>query len=688
MGKRSLKKKRPSNAVPATKTQARTRAPAKWNLFLLQGMIIAVASFWIFWPALHGDWLWDDDFDIVHNTAMQGPAGLWKIWFEPGSQIDYYPVKASVQWIQWNLWGLDSFGYHLTNLLLHILSGLLLWRLLAKFGLRLAWLGGLLFVIHPVQVESVAWIAELKNTLSLPPFLLAMCAFIDYDEYKRLRDYLLAVGLFLVAMLCKPTMVLFPVIILLHAWWKRNSIQWSDFKASAPFFAISLALGMLTLFVGTWWYQKNHSQPPANVLLGGPLSRLACSGLTIAFYFSKCVLPVGLLTNYPKWVVDPPSPIQFLPWLVFAILFGWFWINRNGWGRHALFGFGFFFLNLLPFSGLTSTFYMNFTWVMDHFLYIPLIGLIGLAVAGLENIDLRLPAQMRSFGIGLTIFLMALLAWESRGYAGLYINQKNLWTYTLERNPQAWFAHCALGFALAKAGEPAEAIDQFNQSIRINPGYVIAHFGLGTALQQNHQLPEAIDQFNLALKLGPDYAYARNNLGLALMQAGQTDEAIEQYRLALKLDPGYVESFYNLGNALSQANRLSEAIKQYQSALAIDPNYTAARINLGNLLARQGHLDEAVQQMKEIIRIDPANAEAHNNLGGMLGQQNHLAEAIEQFEQAVRINPAYVQAHNNLGYALAQSGRTAEAIEQYKLSLKLNPDDPSVQNQLARLHGQ
>jgi hypothetical protein len=152
----------------------------------------------------------------------QSPTGLWSIWFEPGSQLDYYPIKASVQWLQWHLWGMDTLGYHLTNVVLHILSALLVWRLLSKFGLRLAWLGGLIFAIHPVQVESVAWIAELKNTLSLPPFLLAMCAWIDYEERGKAKDYFLALGLFLVAMLCKLTVVLFPLVILLYAWWRRG----------------------------------------------------------------------------------------------------------------------------------------------------------------------------------------------------------------------------------------------------------------------------------------------------------------------------------------------------------------------------------------------------------------------------------------------------------------------------------
>src|SRR5271170_4808966 len=167
-------------------------ANLNWKLLLLRALLIVAAGFWVFAPALRGDWLMDDDLYVTQNVLLNDPARLWKIWFAPGSLIEYYPIEASAQAIQWRLWHMDTLGYHATNLLLHLASALLVWRLLGKFGLRLAWLGGLIFAVHPVQVESVAWIAELKNTLSLPPLLLAMCAYIDYEERGKKRDYFLA----------------------------------------------------------------------------------------------------------------------------------------------------------------------------------------------------------------------------------------------------------------------------------------------------------------------------------------------------------------------------------------------------------------------------------------------------------------------------------------------------------------
>ncbi len=238
---------------------------------LLGIVIFTLLGFLIYSPSLLGDWLWDDEADISHNLITQSPNGLWSIWFQPGTQVDYYPIKASVQWIQWHLWRNDMLGYHLTNVVLHIVNALLVWRLFNRLNLRLAWLGGLIFLIHPANVESVAWIAELKNTLSMTPFLLAMTAYIDYEESHRARDYWLALGLFLAAMLTKTSMVMFPVVILLYVWWKRGRIRGSDLWHSAPFFAVSLLLGLVTVEVGHW-YDIIHAQVSNPVLIGGPLS--------------------------------------------------------------------------------------------------------------------------------------------------------------------------------------------------------------------------------------------------------------------------------------------------------------------------------------------------------------------------------------------------------------------------------
>ena len=578
-----------------------------------QAAVIIVAAAVIFWPTLHGDWLWDDDTDITQNPFTQSANGLWSIWFEPGTQFDYYPMKASVQWAQWHLWGNDTLGYHVTNLMLHIISALLVWRLFHKLGLKLAWLGGLIFAVHPVQVESVAWIAELKNTLSMPFFLLAAIFYLDFDEQRRPRDFMFSVGCFLLAMLTKPAMVMFPVVILLYAWWKRGRIGRDDLKASAPFFAVSLVMGWVTLRCGVW-YNELHPLSYQGPELGGILSRLALTGSSLAFYFWKSIWPTLLLPIYPQWSVAPPSLLQFLPWPLLGGFLFWFWTKRQSWGRDVLFGTSFFLLLLLPFCDVVSANYMGVTWVMDHFLYIPILGLIGLVIAGLERATRWMPKPACIMGIGLLAgILMAMIA-ESRGYAENFVNQEVLWTYTVARNPEAWLAYNDLGKTLCQKGRVDEAIPQFQKALEIHPNYAEAYNNLGSALAQKGQVDEAMIQYQKVLVINPNVAETHNNLGQIFLQKGQLDEAIAQFQLALEINPNFAEIHTNLGNSLSKKGRVDEAMIQFQEALEINPDYVDAHSDLGLALLQKGQADQAVEQFLDVIRINPGDRNAQKNL--------------------------------------------------------------------------
>jgi len=530
MAKRSNKKRRTLPVVQSQK--ARTpkiplgKRAIQIGLLLLQALVIVAGVVWIYWPALHGGWLMDDDYYITKNALLRDPYGLWNIWLAPGSLVEYYPIESSAQWFQWQLWGDDSFGYHVTNVVLHAINALLVWRLFSKFGLRLAWLGGLLFAVHPAQVESVAWVAEFKNLLSLLPFLLAMGSWIDYEERKRDRDYFLALGLFLIAMLCKITMSPFPVLILLYAWWKRGRIGWSDVKVSVPFFIISLALGVTTILAGIW-YTPGHALE-VFVPLGGFFSRLACAGLSISFYLAKFFLPGWLLPMYPQWILDPPTLGQFLPWPVFAGVLYWLWTKRHGWGRHVFLGLGFFLLFLLPFIGFHSISFMRFTWVMDHFLYLPLVGFIGLLIAALGHVDELLSPATRPYRIGIVAALIALLVFDSHSYAKMYIGQEALWTYTIEHNPEAWPAYNNLGNTLSDAGRLQEAMERYKQALILNPEYSEAHANLGIIYARTGRLSEGIKESEEALRINPDFPLVRDNL--AQMQAIQQAQAAQQQK--------------------------------------------------------------------------------------------------------------------------------------------------------------
>jgi lipoprotein NlpI len=554
---------------------------------VLRALVIIAAGFAIYWPALRGDWLWDDDILISQNAMVQSPDGLWKIWFQPGSMIDYFPLTVTVEWIEWHLFGNNTLGYHLVCLTLHLIGALLVWRLLGKFGLRWAWMGGLLFAVHPIAVESVAWIAELKNTLSLPPFLLAMLFWIDFDERRQTRDNMLALGFFLAAMLCKTTMVMFPVVILLYAWWKRDRINWRDLETAAPFFVVSFVLGLVTVF-----FVQHSNTFHQGVPFGGPLSRLACAGLSIAFYFSKCVLPVGLMPIYPRWNVDPPSLVQFLPCLVLAATLFLLWKKRNEWGRHALLGLGFFLILLLPFCGFVTGSYMRFSWVMDHIVYLPLIGIIGLAVAGIESLNNRLPIHLRYGSIALAIIVL-IAAVSSHSYAGIYTSRTTYWTFALQQNPHAWLAHNNLANELEKSKRHSEGLVHFTLALQDKPDYVEALFNRGLARMILDDPAGSMADLNQAIALEPDASPAYFGRAVLLLSQGDATDALsdlQQYGQRVPHDPQadyaqlWIWIIRNQQGQKAQADQeLSAALSQKWNAAPDAWASQNARILLGRI---------------------------------------------------------------------------------------------------------
>jgi protein O-mannosyl-transferase len=608
----SSKKKRKAAAGRRRKTEPAKNLPPvtgfPWKKLLRVGVILTTVG-WIFSPVFHGDWLWDDDILIRGNLLVHHPAGLWKIWFDPTRLVDYFPLKASIEWIEWHLWGDDTLGHHLVSIGLHAVNSLLVWKLLNKFGLRLAWLGGLLFALHPIMIESVAWISEFKNTLSLAPFLLAVCAYLDYEERGRRSDYLRALVLFVIAMLCKTTMVMFPVVLLLYAWWKRDRIGWGDLKRSGPFFAVSLALGLITI-----WFVHQHAIGEKPIEVGGLFSRVALAGLSIAFYLSKCLLPVALSPIYQKWDIDPPGLVQFLPWLVLGGLLFYLWRKRHSWGRHLLLGLGFFLITLAPFVGVTTASYMTFTWVMDHILYLPIIGLVGLAMAGLGQLDERISSSARPYGQGMLAIVFALLAYLSHSYAGIFVSSKALWTYTIKVNPGAFVAYNQLGTLLSHQGRYAEAIEQFQRSLRLNPDFVFARFNLAGALQEMGRFPEAMEEYERVIALDPILSLAYNNMGNILISEGHVSEAKQNYERALQYNPEFPDAHNNLGNILTHESRLPEALEQYNEALDLDPSLAAAHNSKGVILAKTGDLTGAIKEFQETLKINPNNPNARNNL--------------------------------------------------------------------------
>ena len=606
MAKRAKKKKISPQAVssrptlPSGPTEIAEIRPSKsamisWKA-LLQATVIIGAGLWIYWPALHGDWLWDDNLYITDNSSLRSLHGLWDIWFTAPT-TDYWPLNSTLLWIEWHLWGNAPLGYHVCSLLLHLSSGFLIWRLFDRLGLRFSWLGGLLFVVHPLAVESVAWIAETKNALSLPLFLLSCNAWLDAEE-KKPGSYLKSILYYLAAMLAKTSTVMLPAVLLLYCWWKRGRVTRQEITRLTPYAAIALVLGLVTV------YFQNVGNDPNALEPVGFVTRSIGAGTALCFYLGKFILPVDLLPIYPRWSLEPPSLLQMLTIPTLALLLFGLWTQRKGWGRHALFGFGFFLLNVLPVLGLVKMGYLNISRVADHLVYVSIIGLVGVVVAAVGQLREWARYSFR-YAVGAIAIVMAWLTWESHSHASRFVNEETLWTYTLEHNPQAWPAYNNLGCALYRAGHVPEAVEQFEQALKINPNYDEAHNNLGNARMQTDRVSEAIEQYEQALKIKPGYAEAHYNLGIALQKIGQTSEAIEQYEQALKNKPDDADAHNNLGIALHQVGRTSEAIEQFEQASKINPTYLEAHYNLGRALASAGRFPEAIVQFKAVLQIDP-----------------------------------------------------------------------------------
>jgi Flp pilus assembly protein TadD len=568
--------------------------------------IIVAATLFVYAPIFHGGWLWDDSTAILHNSALQEPGGLGRIW-SGAAGLDYFPLTTTVQWCEWRLWHADVEGYHLVNVALHLLSALLLWRILAKLApssveAGAAWLGGLLFAIHPVAVESVAWISELKNTLALPPLLAAFAAWIDFDRRGRRRDW---GGAWLgcsASLLAKTSGALFPAFLLLYAWWRRGRIGLRDLAASAPFFAIAFSLGLVTVHL-----QAARAMAHLALPAEGWVARLAAAGPAAWFYLLHGLFPFPLLPIYPRWTFAGPIPWRTAAWLGLGLGAAWTWHRRATWGRGVLWVLGAFGLSLLPILGLVPMAYLRIARVSDHFAYLALAALCGgvAAAAGHWRAAIR-PAV---FGGGWALVLAgALLA--SRRYAGHYTSEEALWRYTLARNPAAWLAENNLAIVLTQSGRAEEAVAHGEAAVRLQPAAAEARSNLGLALTEAHRLPEAVVQLEAAVRLRPDLAGARLNLGRALVLAGRETDALPELAAALRLAPADATIRHTL---------------------------SVAHNNRANRLARAGQLPAAVDEYRQAIAVEPANPGPHRNLAYALHALGHEAEALTELDLSARL---------------------------------------------------
>jgi len=585
-------------------------------------VILFVLTSVAYLPVLRGGFVWDDDVLITDNPMVKASDGLYRFWFTTEAP-DYYPLTSTLWWLEWRLWGDRATGYHVVNVLLQAANAVLVWLILKRLKIPGAWLAGLVFAIHPVNVATVAWISEQKNTLSMLFYLAAILLYLRFDEQSRSIPpqvqrwrspagagwYALSLAAFFLAVLSKAAVVMLPVVLLGCVWWRHGRVQGKDLLRSLPFFALSLALGIVSI-----WFQFNRVLKGSAVQTNGFLGRLVVAGCVPWFYLEKALLPVDLTVIYSKWQIDPSLRVSYMPGAALLGCFLVFWWKRRSWGRPFLFGLGCFVVMLLPVMGFFDQHFYIYSFVADHWQYYSIVGVIALAVAGWESISHRTSEPHRHLWTLAGVVVALVLVGATWKRSAVYVDQETLWRDNVAKNPAAWLAQYNLGAALTERGETEEAIQHYEQALRINPDYAGAHNNLGNALLQIGRMKDANAHFQQALRIKPDFAEAEYNFGNALAQEGRVREAVKHWEQALRIRPDYAEAHYNLGTALAQMGKLQEAIAQYEQALQSKPDYALAHYNLGVALEQAGRPQDALGHYQQALRIKPGFVMAQERL--------------------------------------------------------------------------
>jgi tetratricopeptide (TPR) repeat protein len=549
-----------------------------------------------------------------------------------------------------------------------------------------AWLGAALWALHPVQVESVAWICELKNTQSAVFFLAAMWFWARWLDGGRerdasvpatpptvRRDYVLAIACAVLALLSKPSTVMLPCALVLAVAWVRRRITLRDVLALAPFFALSA-------FAAGWtiWEQKFHSGAIGPEWSQTFLERIAIAGRAIWFYLGKLLWPAPLIFIYPRWDIDASHIWTYVAPLGVLGAFAVLYRARLTSLRPVLFAFAFFVALLFPILGFFSVYFFRYSFVGDHFQYLASMAPCALLAAGLTRL------QLRTYPLAAGALLSA-LGILTAAQSGDYRSSEALWRATTTRNPGSPMAWAQLGSVHSKAGRHPEAIACFQRALQLNPAHPEALNHLGCEYLLLGRGDEAIAALQRAIEARPGFAEAHVNLGIALVQDGRPADALAQFTTALQLRPEAAEPHLQLAGALSVLGRLPEAIAHYETALRLAPGRASTHDALGLVLAAAGRTDEAVRHYLRALELQPELGSAHHHLGVILAQAQRMPEALVRFNEAVRLAPEDAEAHMNRGGALASLGRLPEAAEAFSRVVQLDPTSSKAHAYLAQV---
>jgi len=590
------------------------------KIWMKIGMVVGIvaAVFLIYAPAMRAGFVWDDDY-LLNDRLVKDGDGIARIWLSPG-EYDDFPVARSLLWAQWQIWQNDAAGYHATNIALHALGAVLVWLVLRRLQVTGAWLAGLLFAVHPVNVATVAWISEQKNTLCLVFTALCLLAFLAFEQNGRRRWYATALVLFFLALGSKTAVVMLPALLLGVSWYERGMLTGKTVLWTVPFFVISLAAGLATV-----WFQQTRAIGGDVVRPEGLLSRIATAGWAPWFYALKTVFPANLMMIYPRWELSNPNVLSFVPGLLYATCFVAGWFLRKRWGRGPLLAVVAHALMLLPILGVVDMYYSRFSLVSDHLQYFAIPAVIALVVAAIALLLQRAGRNAVRVGVGGGLVIACVFGTLTHRRAGVFKNHETLWRDNVKRNPECWIGLGNIAVELAKRGEDTEAVRLLKTAVAIRP----------------------------------DFVKGWNNLGFIHSKIGQSKEAIWYLEQALAAKPEYAEAHKNMGDVLASAGRAEEAEESYLKAIALRPGYAEVHSNYGSFLARRGRMEEALGCFRQAVEVDPYFADAYFNLGAALLETGDTQGALQSFETAASLKQELlpvIQSHPALSVVREQMG--------------------------------
>jgi protein O-mannosyl-transferase len=588
------------------------------NRALIFCAVLAAVTIFAYRPAWHGGFLWDDDAYIINNELLTAPDGWQRIWFSLDSPSQYFPLTYSTFRIEHALWGLNTTGYHWVNLLLHVANALLVWAVLARLKVPGSWLAALIFALHPVQVESVAWITERKNVLMGFFFLLTLLAWIAFVDERTRRPwifYCLSLIFYALALSAKATACTLPAALFLILWLQKKPITTRWLIQIVPFLVLGIGMGL----VAVWWERYHQGTNRAVFTFLSPIERILVASRAVWFYLSKIFWPSKLTFIYPRWNVSPADLLNYV-WLVAGLgACASIYFVRRYLGRGVEVAAAFFIATLSPVLGFIMLFTFRYTFVADHYQYLACIGPIALASAGVVRLSDNFAQYRVLVSVGLLVVAgLGTLTWRQ---ASTYTDIETLWRTTLAKNPECWMAHTNLGLVLFDKG----------------------------------QIDDAIAHYRSALQMQPDWWDAEYNLGTALSAKGDVDEAILHSDKAVSMRPTDPDAQVSLGNLLVQKGRIDEAIAHYEKAITVRPDHFLARYGLGHALLEKGELDSAIQVCRSALLLRPLDADCHTTLAIALDEKGNSAEAMQHYEKALEVAPGSIPAITNLAWLLATS---------------------------------